>query len=112
MPTPLRGCDSGLTCGGVYYQWTAADANGCITPPNGTPGEHWRCCAPGQCEAGGEATTNPCCNNVTQCLDAHNARHCVDDSTTIYIRIYHDPTLLAAMKCDDTEYALEVSNGK
>ncbi len=106
------GCSVGQTCGGVTYQWKATNETACISPPDGTAGQFWSCCAPGQCDGGATSEQNACCNNVTQCSDSHDRRHCLDDGATFYIRVYHDPSMPQATKCADTEYALEVSNGK
>jgi len=106
------GCDVGQTCGGVTFQWKATNEAGCISPPSGVAGEFWSCCAPGQCEGGAGGAENACCNDVAQCTDGHNVRHCLDDGATFFIRVYHDPSLPQATKCSETEYSLEVSNGK
>jgi hypothetical protein len=108
------GCNASPACtGGTTYQWAETNEVGCVTAPTGAPAQLWGCCAPGQCDLGAGAAQNACCNNVAACTDAdHNRRHCLDDSTTFYIRVYHDASYGNATRCVDTDYTLEVSNGK
>jgi len=107
------GCNANPTCtGGTTYEWAQTGEAPCVSVPNGTPGQLWSCCAPGQCDAGAGANQNACCNNVAACTSDHNLRHCIDDAASFYFRVYHDPTTAATTRCVDTEYTVEVSNGK
>ena len=75
---------------------------------------NWGCCREGECEAGG--TADECCggannDNTTQCGDAlKNKRHCASDASTFFVKVFR--LTGSAATCSETEYTLEISNGK
>ena len=80
----------------------------CVSAPS------WDCCKTGEC--GGGQSANACCgginnDNPTQCTDSlKNKRQCGSDASTFFVKVYRASG--AATSCAETEYAIEISNGK
>jgi hypothetical protein len=119
-------CGVAQTCGGVTWQWTVAGRwgtvgeNPCVTPPT-AKGGLWTCCLPGECPAETQSPpSDPCCagdsvgaggGSGVPCTDGtKNVRFCSDNQDTFYIRVYRATG--SATQCSQTDYALEVSNGR
>jgi len=119
-------CGVAQSCGGVTWQWSVAGRwgtvgeNPCVTPV-ADQGGLWTCCMPGECPQNTNSPpSDPCCagNSVegpggsgTPCTDnTKNVRFCSDNTDTFYIRVYRAAG--SATQCSQTDYALEISNGR
>ncbi len=108
-------CDSPIECGSNGTTYQRPGSKTCLSGPPNTAGQLWRCCGTGQCEDGAAfGELNSCCNTSAQlCAVGNQAlKQCEDDGATFYFKVYRDPAFPAATTCAETEYTLEVSNGK
>ncbi len=115
------GCSSAAVCtgGAVDFQWLTnysdkpnqKGQDPCVTAGS-TANKLWSCCAPGQCDAAAGTAQNVCCNNVAQCTGTvtQNIRNCNDQSETYYVKVYRAGAPVTS--CAQTDYSLEISNGK
>ena len=65
----------------------------------------WDCCTVAACGPVG----SDCCESTALCGDSHGYGYCSDDSTTFFVRVYRAKGF--PKTCDDTAYALQISNG-